>query len=110
MTVHAIEVIVMLIFCLLQVMSKQRTVILFAFDVLLGAGPVIAEFIFWRRDHETAMIKHLIAIGFAVYYSYTLFTCNNNLVFAFVIPIPFKIVRRYYALLSSAYFFGVETI
>lgn len=86
MTAHAIEVVVMLIFCLLQVMSKQRIVILFVFDILLGAGPVIAEFIFWKKDHETAMIKHLVAMGFAVYYSYTLFTCNNNLVFAFVIP------------------------
>lgn len=32
------------------------------------------------------MIKHLVAVGFALYYSYTLFTCSNNLVFAFVIP------------------------
>lgn len=86
MTAHVIEVAVMLIFCLLQVMSKQRNIVLFIFDILLGAGPVIAEFIFWKRNHETAMIKHLVAVGFALYYSYTLFTCSNNLVFAFVIP------------------------
>ena len=86
MTAHVIEVVVMLIFCLLQVMSKQRNIVLFIFDILLGAGPVIAEFIFWKRNHETAMIKHLVAVGFALYYSYTLFTCSNNLVFAFVIP------------------------
>ena len=84
MTAHVIEVVVMLIFCLLQVMSKQRNIVLFIFDILLGAGPVIAEFIFWKRNHETAMIKHLVAVGFALYYSYTLFTCSNNL--AFVIP------------------------
>lgn len=39
-----------------------------------------------KEIHETAMIKHLVAVGFALYYSYTLFTCSNNLVFAFVIP------------------------
>lgn len=86
MTAHAIEIVVMLIFCLLQVMSQRRSVVLLVFDIILGAGPVAAEIFFWKKDHETTMIKHLVAMGFAVYYSYTLFTCNNNLVFAFVIP------------------------
>ena len=86
MTAHAIEIVVMLIFCLLQVMSQKRSVALLVFDVIFGAGPVAAEIFFWKKDHETKMIKHLVAIGFAIYYSYTLFTCNNNLVFAFVIP------------------------
>ena len=86
MTAHAIEIVVMLIFCLLQVMSQKRSVALLVFDVILGAGPVATEIFFWKKDHETKMIKHLVAIGFAIYYSYTLFTCSNNLVFAFVIP------------------------
>ena len=40
MTAHVIEVAVMLIFCLLQVMSKQRNIVLFIFiSILLYAAP-----------------------------------------------------------------------
>lgn len=86
MIAHTIEVIVMLIFSILQLVGGVRTALLVVIDVLLGAGPVIAEWLFWKKDHETSMIKHLVAAGFAVYYTYTLLTCANNLVFAFAIP------------------------
>lgn len=86
MLAHMIEVIVMIIFCLLQVVTGRRNGVLFAFDVILGLGPVIAEVFFWKQNHETRAIKHLVSYGFAAYYMYTLFTCDNNIVFAFVIP------------------------
>lgn len=86
MTAHAIEAVVMVIFCLLQATAGMRSMGLFVVDLILGLGPVAAEVFFWKRNHETAMIKHLVAIGFAVYYTFTLFTCTNNMVFVFVIP------------------------
>lgn len=86
MIAHAIEAGVMVIFCLLQVTAGMRSMGLFVLDLILGLGPVIAEIFFWKRNHETSMIKHLVAIGFAVFYTFTLFTCTNNLVFTFVIP------------------------
>lgn len=86
MIAHTIEAGVMVIFCLLQVTAGMRSMGLFVLDLILGLGPVIAEIFFWKRNHETSMIKHLVAIGFAVFYTFTLFTCTNNLVFTFVIP------------------------
>ena len=86
MIAHAIEAGVMVIFCLMQVTAGMRSMGLFLLDLILGLGPVIAEIFFWKRNHETSMIKHLVAIGFAVFYTFTLFTCTNNLVFTFVIP------------------------
>ena len=86
MTAHVIEVVVMLVFCLLQTTGGLRTGVLFLFDILLGLAPVAAEVYFWKKNRETTMIKHLVGYGFAIFYTYTLFTCSNNMVFVFVIP------------------------
>lgn len=86
MTAHLVDVIVMLTFVLLQVPSGLASWTYLLVMVILGMTPVIIEYYFWRRDHDTIMIKHLAAVGFAVFYTFTLFTAANSLVFAFVIP------------------------
>lgn len=53
---------------------------------VLGFGPAVAEVVFWTRDKETAAIRHLVGIGFAVFYTFALFTSDNSLMFALVIP------------------------
>lgn len=60
--------------------------------MLLGIIPVLAEFIFWKRDHATKAIKHLSLIGFALFYTVLLFTAQCNMVYAFVIPMMFAVM------------------
>ena len=60
--------------------------------MLLGIIPVLAEFICWKRDHETKAIKHLSLIGFALFYTVLLFTAQCNMVYAFVIPMMFAVM------------------
>ncbi len=86
MIAHGIEIIVMIVFSVLLVFTGRRNSMLLVFDIVLGLGPVIGEIIFWKKDHETTMIKHFVGYGYAVFYTYTLFTCDNNMVFVFVIP------------------------
>lgn len=86
MTMHAVVAGVMVIFYLLQLSGGLRTGGLVLLDFLLGLGPVAAELYFWRKSHDTVMIKHLVAVGFAVFYTYSLFTTINSLVFVMVIP------------------------
>ena len=52
----------------------------------MGIAPIIAEYVFWKQNHETSMVKHFMAIGFAIFYTVALFTSTNNMVFVFVIP------------------------
>lgn len=54
--------------------------------MILALAPVIAEIFFWKKSHETKMIKHLAAYGFAVMYTFILFTTTNHLTFLYVIP------------------------
>ena len=86
MIMHAVVVGIMVIFYLLQMTAGLRSGGLVLIDILLGLGPVAAELYFWRKDHDTKMIKHLVGIGFAIFYTYSLFTAIHSLVFALVIP------------------------
>ena len=86
MYAHLIDSSIMTLFCILQVLSGLQTWSYILIIMILGFAPVIAEFYFWNKSHESAAIKHLVAIGFAVFYSFALFTATNGLVFFFFIP------------------------
>lgn len=85
-TSHLIIAVVMLMFNLLETLGGGRTPLYLLLMVVLSMGPVVGEQIAWKKNHETTAIKHLVAIGFAVYYTVALFTTNNSMVYAFVIP------------------------
>lgn len=86
MIAHIIDVVVMIIFCVLQVQEGGKSWFYVLIVAVLGLGPIVAELFLWKKNRESLVIKHLVAIGFAVFYSFILFTAENNLVFAFVIP------------------------
>lgn len=86
MIAYIIDTIVMLIFCVLQAAVGEQTWLYVLGLSALGLIPAALEIVYWIKDHNTPMIKHFVAIGFAIFYSVALFTAKNNLVFAFVIP------------------------
>ena len=86
MIAHFSDVTVMSVFWILQALSKVQPWAFVLIALLLGYAPVIAEYYFFQKTHETKAIKHLCAIGFAVYYTFTLFTATNHQVLLFVLP------------------------
>lgn len=80
MYAHLIDSSIMTLFCILQVLSGLQTWGYILIIMILGFAPVIAEFYFWNKSHESAAIKHLVAIGFAVL-QFCTFTATNGLVF-----------------------------
>ena len=83
---HLISVIVMDIFCLLQVAGGYQKGSFALISTIIGFAPVIAEKRIFKKNPESLQIKLLLAIGFMVFYTYSLFTSTNNMVFVFVIP------------------------
>lgn len=83
---HMIDVIVMTIFCLLQAATGLQTWGYLLLVALLGFIPIIIEKYLFKNDTESPIIKYCLVIGFAIFYSFTLFTAFNQLVFVFVIP------------------------
>lgn len=86
MIAHFSDVTVMSVFWILQALSRVQPWAFVLIALVLGYAPVIAERYFFQQTHETKAIKHLCAIGFAIYYTFTLFTATNHQVFLFVIP------------------------
>lgn len=60
--------------------------------LIFGLGPLVAEVIFWKKSHTSGAIKHLVAIGYALFYSIVLFTTESNMVFVFVVPMMFAVM------------------
>lgn len=86
MTAHLLDVAVMTTFCFLQAAGGLQTWFYVLIVALLGFVPVAIEYSYWKRDNETGVIKPLVAVGFLIFYTYTLFTASNQLVFVFAIP------------------------
>lgn len=84
MLAHWIDILIMLIFYALLTVSSRPVFILIA--AVLGIGPVIIELLLWKKNRETPLIKHLVGMGYAVFYTFVLFTSDNSLMFAFAIP------------------------
>lgn len=86
---HLIEVLVISLLVFMQtavgITSLAYAIIIFA----IGMAPVIAEFIFWNKNHETNAIKHLVAIGYAVFYTCNIFTTTSITMYAFALPMVF---------------------
>lgn len=86
MTAHALESLVFIITFIGELIMGNRGALYVTVVVLLAAGPVIGEFIYWKKDHETTMIKHFVGIGYALLYTFVMFTTDNVLMYTYVIP------------------------
>ncbi len=67
MIAHFIDAFVMLLFCILQATSGMVTRGYILLVTIIGMAPVTAEYCFRNKNKETQAIKHLAAIGFAVF-------------------------------------------
>lgn len=86
MLTHFIIALVMLTFCLLQTLSGLQNGLFMLVMTILGLLPVALEWFYWRKDSKTPMIKRIVIIGFAAFYTAALFTSTNNMVFVFAVP------------------------
>ncbi len=91
MLTHFLSFLIMIIFIFLQAAIGSVTLVYAGILTVAGLVPVAAEYFFWQKNKETAAIKHLAAMGFAVFYTIYLFTSTNNMVFVFAIPMVFVV-------------------
>lgn len=91
MLTHLISFLIMIIFIFLQAAGGSASSFYAVSLAIIGMAPVAAEYFFWKKNKETPMIKHLAAMGFAIFYTICLFTSTNNLVFVFVVPMVFVV-------------------
>ncbi|MCM1127331.1 MAG: methyl-accepting chemotaxis protein [Lachnospiraceae bacterium] len=51
-----------------------------------GYGPVLLALFFYKRNKTHPMVKHLVPYGYSIVYMIIMFTSDNQMAFAYVIP------------------------
>lgn len=91
MVTHLITAAVMIAIILTRACRGEISFVYAGTVCAVGVMPVALEFFFWNKDRETGMIRHLTAIGFALFYTICLFTQAIYMVYIFVIPMVFVV-------------------
>ena len=92
MVSHFVVNICMLVFCVAETGNGTVGIPLLVVMLVFGLGPLVAEVIFWKKSHDSGAIKHLVAVGYALFYSIVLFTTECNMIFVFVVPMMFAVM------------------
>lgn len=87
MICHTIESVLISLFYIVLAFTGKYSILYVCIVLILALLPIALEFIFWQKNHDTQMIKHFLAVGFAILYTFLIFTTKNSLVFVLVLPI-----------------------
>ncbi|MCI5622012.1 MAG: methyl-accepting chemotaxis protein [Lachnospiraceae bacterium] len=86
MICHWVEAVVIAFAYFLEVVKGTRGIAYVLMIVVLALAAPIMELYFYRKNHDTTMVKHCAAIGFAIFYTVAVFTTQSALTFCYVIP------------------------
>lgn len=77
---------VMLLLLILQAATRGINPAILLISCILGIAPVAAEVFFWKKNKETTAIRHLVGNGFAIFFTFYIYTSTTFMASVFVIP------------------------
>lgn len=83
---HTVIGMVLLTAYLLEWVKGSRTL---GYIMLFGAidlVPIIIDFVLYRQNKESRLIRHIMGVGYSVLYIFTIFTTDSALAFVYAIP------------------------
>ena len=86
---HLVEVIIITLFCILEAATRGKSWLFVIILTIIGFAPVICEFIAWGKNHESQAIRHFVAIGYAIFYTCTIFTTSCSAIYVMALPMIF---------------------
>lgn len=86
MNCHCLVCSIMSVAYFVEFLKGDRTLLYVLVTIVLAMAPVAGEFISYKKMHDTKMIKHFVGIGYAILYTFVMFTTNNHFTFVYVIP------------------------
>ncbi len=91
-TGHTIIASILLFAYALELFKGSRTLGYFSFFALLCVVPVALEWIFYKKDPENTVAKHLMCILYGGLYLFALFTTNSLLTYTYAFPMFMVII------------------
>lgn len=86
---HLVEAIIITLFCVLEAATRGKSWLFVIILTIIGFVPVICEFIAWGKNRESQAIRHFVAIGYAVFYTCTIFTTSCSAIYVMALPMIF---------------------
>lgn len=71
----------------LEVLKQSLTIRYVLFLNLLLYLPLILSMFAYRYNDENTKIKHIVPIGFGIFYTFTLFTAKSSIAFVYALPL-----------------------
>lgn len=84
---HIVLALILELAYLLEVMKGARTISYYIIFSVLALGPVIVEWIAFKRQEDNPRLKYYIGIGYSIFYIFVIFTTVSIIAFTFIIPI-----------------------
>lgn len=70
----------------LELIKGSKTVAQYAFLMVLDLGPMIATHILYKMNPEAYVIRHVVGIGYAIFYAVNCFVSPDQLVYTYAFP------------------------
>ncbi|MBO4558553.1 MAG: hypothetical protein J5712_00590 [Lachnospiraceae bacterium] len=70
----------------LELVKGTKTLPMFLILMVLDLGPMIAAHIIYSRNPKSELIKHVVGIGYAVFYTVNCFVSPEQMVFTYAFP------------------------
>jgi len=84
---HTVEIAIISVAYLAEYLKGLRSIWYILFIWLVGWAAPVGEWIAYSRRKDSTLVKHFVGIGFAIFYTFVLFTTDNTLTFVYAIPI-----------------------
>lgn len=86
MWVHTTVAIFLMLAYFVDIVAGTRSMGYYLTVVTFASIPVVIEHVFYRRNQDTSAVQHCSGYGFAVIYTFLLFTARSPLTFTYVLP------------------------
>lgn len=83
---HGVIAAVLILAYLLEVVKGARTIGYYMIFLVLALGPLIAEITIYKKNPESTLIKHIMGIGYGIFYTFVVFTTVSVLAFTYALP------------------------
>ncbi len=97
----------LLAFYLIEVINGSRTIAYFAIFAALSLLPLVVMYIVYSKNRDSVAIKYIMAIGYAAFYTFTVFTTISPVAFVYGILISVLIIAYADVKLSSIFGIGM---
>lgn len=110
LTGHTIIDVVLFLAYSLEVFKGSRTISYFSIFAVMTMAPVVAEWIIFKKNPESGIIKHIIGVTYGILYLFVIFTTNSIVPFTYAFPMFIVIILymdvRFNILISVFAFLG----